>query len=83
MSGWPMAEGQKQVFDILSGESDEITLTPSCLMQPFKSLSLVVGLGQKVAEHGSQCDYCTLRDSCQFSKINQRDNTVRKAGEKA
>lgn len=68
MEGWPLVDGQTQVFAVLSKSSDIIRLKPNYLMDPFKSLSLIVGLGPDVSTEGIQCDYCTLRDSCQFSK---------------
>ena len=68
MEGWPLVDGQTQVFAVLSEVTDLIRLTPVYLMDPFKSLSLIVGLGPDVSSEGVQCDYCTLRGSCQFSK---------------
>ena len=69
MEGWPLENGQNQVFDILCEESDIIRLNrETYLMDPFKSLSLIVGMGPEVSSEGVQCDYCTLRASCQFSK---------------
>ncbi len=68
MEGWPLVDGQTQVFAVLSKVSDVIRLTPVHLMDPFKSLSLIVGMGPDVSSEGIQCDYCTLRSSCQFSK---------------
>lgn len=68
MEGWPLVDGQTQVFAILGEVTDIIRLTPVYLMDPFKSLSLIVGMGPDVSTEGVQCDYCTLRGSCQFSK---------------
>ena len=68
MEGWPLVDGQTQVFDVLGEVTDIIHLTPVYLMDPFKSLSLIVGMGPDVSSEGVQCDYCTLRGSCQFSK---------------
>ncbi len=68
MEGWPLVDGQTQVFAVLGEITDVIRLTPVYLMDPFKSLSLIVGMGPDVSSEGVQCDYCTLRSSCQFSK---------------
>ena len=73
MEGWPLIDGQTQVFGVLSEVSDVIRLSPTYLMDPFKSLSLIVGLGPDVSSEGIQCDYCTLRGSCQFSKRNRKN----------
>ena len=72
MEGWPLIDGQTQVFAVLSEVTDIIRLSPVYLMDPFKSLSLIVGMGPDVSSEGIQCDYCTLRGSCQFSKRNRK-----------
>lgn len=64
MVGWPLQDGQKQLFSILGNESDAIQLTETCLMKPIKSLSMIVGMGPDVKSIGNQCDYCTLRETC-------------------
>lgn len=72
MEGWPLIDGQSQVFNVLGEVTDIIRLTPTYLMDPFKSLSLIVGMGPDVSSEGVQCDYCTLRGSCQFSKRTRK-----------
>jgi cobalamin-dependent methionine synthase I len=66
MIGWPLVEGQHQVFALLDGTDIGVQLTSSGIMQPLKSLSLVVGLGADLDEAGQTCDYCTMRETCRY-----------------
>ena len=67
MVGWPLAEGQSQVFGVLSSVSDNIRLSPTSLMIPSKSISFIVGVGQNVNPDGSHCDYCNRKYTCFMS----------------
>jgi hypothetical protein len=67
MVGWPLAEGQSQVFGVLSSVSDNIRLSPSSLMIPSKSTSFIMGVGQNVNPNGSHCDYCNRKYTCFMS----------------
>ena len=66
MIGWPLEEGQPQIFSLLPSVAVEIgvSLEPSGLMQPLKSLSLVIGLGRHLDSAGQSCDYCSMRETC-------------------
>jgi len=66
-AGWPIAE-QKTVFALVPAETIGVRLTDSCAMLPKKSISFVAGLGPGMltAAEGSQCDYCSLRDTCRY-----------------
>jgi len=66
MIGWPLAEGQAQIFALLDGSEVGITLTPGYMMIPRKSISLVLGLSRNRAPAGRTCDYCSLRESCRY-----------------
>jgi hypothetical protein len=65
-NGWPLDEGQKQLFKCLGQESDAVILTENFLMEPVKSLSFVVGMGEDIQKRGSTCDFCGLRNTCQY-----------------
>ncbi|NMA13199.1 MAG: hypothetical protein GX933_08495 [Chloroflexi bacterium] len=67
MVGWPLAEGQSQVFSVLSSVSDNIRLSSSSLMIPSKSTSFIMGVGQNVNPNGSHCDYCNRKYTCFMS----------------
>jgi hypothetical protein len=66
MAGWPVEEGQVQVFRIVSGEPLGIVLTSAGMMVPRKSISIVLGLGANVSRAGRACDYCNLRETCRY-----------------
>jgi hypothetical protein len=66
MVGWPVAEGQAQIFALVDAGEAGVHLTESGMMVPRKSLSLVLGLGAKLQAAGSACEYCTLHETCRY-----------------
>jgi len=66
MVGWPVEEGQDQLFALWSGEAIDINLTDSFMMTPAKSLSMIVGLGPNVFQDGKPCDYCSMGETCRY-----------------
>jgi hypothetical protein len=67
MTGWPLLEAQEQVFSLLPAGEIGVTLSPSGLMEPLKSVSLVVGLGGAGELSGGRtCDVCTMRETCRY-----------------
>ena len=66
MIDWPVDVGQPQIFQLLSGDPLPVTLTPSFMMTPRKSLTMVVGSGPELETAGRTCDYCNLRDVCRY-----------------
>lgn len=73
MEGWPVEYGQPQIFGLWDGEDLDVQLTPSLMMSPRKSLSMILGLGEAVRHGGSTCDYCSLRASCRYQDHYQKD----------
>ncbi len=65
MRGWPIEEGQNQIFDLWN-EPLDILLTPSCMMVPRKSLSMIIGLGMHPFQQGSSCDLCSSAPTCRY-----------------
>ncbi len=63
LDGWPLAEGQRQVFALL-GEVEGVRLLESGGLHPRKSTTLVVGLGPNVRSDGRPCDYCSIGERC-------------------
>jgi cobalamin-dependent methionine synthase I len=53
---------QRTLFRLFGDYDVGVTLTDSCLMQPLKSVSGLIGLGpaERVAALGSPCDRCEL-----------------------
>jgi hypothetical protein len=66
MIGWPVAEGQAQIFSLLDPGLAGVRLTDSGMMIPRKSLSLVLGLGEEVASGASACSACSLNAACRY-----------------
>jgi hypothetical protein len=69
LTGWPVHEGQSQLFNLIDFAEISIRLMPSGMMHPLKSLTMVIGLGLDVSESGTQCDFCALRERCQHRSI--------------
>jgi cobalamin-dependent methionine synthase I len=69
-SEWPVSE-QATIFSLLDAAQIGVTLTPSMVMRPLKSLSLIMGVGSRPmgSEGGSNCDFCTIRDRCSHRRL--------------
>ena len=63
-----MQEGQQQIFALLDAGSIGVSLRESGLMEPIKSVSLVVGLGHDLGQAGRSCDYCAMRGLCRYNQ---------------
>lgn len=63
--GWPV-QGQREVCALLTLDQIGVKLNSHCVLEPHKSVSIVIGLGENYsASHvGSVCRYCSLADSC-------------------
>lgn len=63
--GWPVS-GQKDLCALLSIEEIGLSLNENGLLIPYKSASLLVGIGQGYEEHsvGSLCHLCALAPRC-------------------
>ena len=68
MIGWPLLEGQQQIFALVDTRSIGVSLHDSGLMEPVKSISLVVGLGRELGQAGRPCDYCAMHALCRYGK---------------
>lgn len=66
MIGWPVEQGQPQIFSLLDAAQVGVRLTPAAIMQPLKSLSLVLGQGLELDRPGRVCDYCAMRSVCRY-----------------
>jgi hypothetical protein len=66
MIGWPIEQGQPQIFNLVDGSEAGISLTSSGQMVPRKTLSMVLGLGAKLGRSGRTCDFCSLNETCQY-----------------
>lgn len=71
MRGWPLAEGQTQIFSLVDAHSIGVALNPSFLMVPRKSLSLAVGFGTHAQPAGHLCDECSVSAKCRHKPIDR------------
>jgi hypothetical protein len=56
---WPVSE-QHKLFSFFPKGFCGITLSPSSLMHPIKSVSGVIGIGSHAKRKGYPCDYCNM-----------------------
>jgi hypothetical protein len=72
-SAWSVSE-QPIIFKLVDAGMIGVALTPSLVMCPLKSLSLIIGIGQGPlgVEGASNCDFCTIRERCAYRR--RRDN---------
>ncbi len=68
--GWDVAE-QHKLFSFFKDNFCGITLTESALMNPVKSVSGLIGIGEHVRYVPYQCHLCDDRN-CIYRKKNQR-----------
>ena len=68
-SDWSVKE-QGVLFGLLDTSGIGVSLTPSMIMQPLKSLSLIIGRGRNPlgVEDASNCDFCSIKDRCAHRK---------------
>ncbi len=72
--GWPV-EGQRELCTLLPLERIGVRLNDHYVLEPFKSVSMVIGLGPDypTSHVGSMCRHCTLSDSCWRRREEQLD----------
>lgn len=75
MLDWSVNEGQPVIFGLLSGINKLVELTPSYLMKPRKSLSMLLGVGKDLGVKGSTCEYCAMQGTCKY-RVNGSHNEV-------
>ena len=66
MIGWPVEEGQPQIFSLLDSSQIGVHLSQQAIMLPLKSLSMIIGLGPDLDRQGTTCDYCAMRQVCKY-----------------
>jgi hypothetical protein len=66
MIGWSVEEGQPQIFSLLNGDQIGVSLNEAAIMQPRKSLSLILGQGPELNQRGTTCDYCAMQETCKY-----------------
>ncbi|MGA2766643.1 MAG: hypothetical protein ABSG17_25145 [Spirochaetia bacterium] len=66
-SEWPLSD-QAVIFSVVDAARIGVSLSPSMIMSPLKSLSLIMGRGSRPLgrEGGEHCDYCAMRERCTY-----------------
>jgi hypothetical protein len=59
--GWPVSD-QHALFSLLPRGFCGVTLTPSSLMVPIKSVSGLIGIGPSVTFNPYPCRHCSMKD---------------------
>ena len=68
MVDWSVADGQPQIFNLLSEAGSIVHLTPSSIMVPRKSLTTVMGIGAELKSSDRVCDYCMMDNTCRYQE---------------
>ena len=71
IDGWPVEVGQPQLFGLLAGEKIGVRLTEAHMMIPFKSVTMIIGVGRSMDDQGIACDVCVARVHCRYRKVGQ------------
>ena len=71
MIGWDIEEGQTTIFDLVDLDQISVSLSPHYLMVPRKSLSMMIGIGPNISSGERICDYCAMRETCQYKDQNK------------
>ncbi len=66
---WNVAD-QHKLFSLFQNITCGVTLTPSALMQPVKSISGVIGIGHEVTYREYPCTLCSSKQ-CVYRRIRQ------------
>jgi Vitamin B12 dependent methionine synthase, activation domain len=68
--GWDVTE-QHKLFQLMPENHCGIKLTPSALMDPVKSISGIIGIGENVKNNPYTCRLCNQND-CVYRSIKER-----------
>jgi len=66
MINWDVEEGQPLIFDLADPSQIGIDLNTELFMLPRHSLSMIIGIGPDINAGKHICDYCSMRESCQY-----------------
>lgn len=69
-SVWPIKE-QAILFSLLDASQIGVSLSPSMVMTPLKSLSMIMGFGAQPmgVEGASNCDFCSIKEHCAYRRL--------------
>ena len=64
-------DDQKEIFSLLPDNKCSISLSKSCLMNPIKSVSGIIGIGKNVKKNSYACDICNNL-TCIYRKVKNK-----------
>lgn len=67
---WALS-GQRDLFAYIGDHPTGITINESCLMQPIKSVSGIIGIGNDVRKRPYGCDICSST-TCVYRRIKNK-----------
>lgn len=67
---WPLS-GQRDLFAYIGDHPTGISLNESCLMQPIKSVSGIIGIGDAVKKRPYGCEICNSA-TCVYRRIKRK-----------
>jgi len=70
--GWDVAE-QHRLFNLLPENFCGVKLTSSALMDPVKSVSGIIGIGENVKSNPYTCRMCDMED-CLYRRVREKNN---------
>lgn len=70
--GWDVAE-QHSLFELIPENYCGVKLTPSALMDPVKSVSGIIGIGENVKSNPYTCRMCDMKD-CIYRRVREKAN---------
>jgi len=68
--GWDVAE-QHNLFELLPENFCDVKLTPSALMDPVKSVSGIIGIGENIKSNPYTCRMCGMKD-CLYRRAREK-----------
>ena len=82
--GWPV-EGQRELCPLLPLADIGVRLNEYCVLEPHKSVSMVIGMGPGYETHqvGSICCYCALKDKCWRRRESSKSQISKSANSKS
>jgi hypothetical protein len=68
--GWDVSE-QHKLFRLFPDNFCGIRLTDSALMDPVKSISGIIGIGEEVRYNNYRCSLCDMKE-CAYREVSER-----------
>ena len=72
--GWDVSE-QHKLFRLIPDNFCGIRLTDSALMDPVKSISGIIGIGENVRYNPYRCSLCDMKD-CAYRELKEKDHIL-------